>query len=603
MIDAFLSSILVVSEDLNMDSGTYILFTGISIALLVVFSLFLMRRIKKDLSVARHSGSDKGLMSLDRFKSVVENLCRQNTKKLKYALFRVDIRHVDEIKKMLGDDQMEAIYVEMVSVIMKLAPWGIRITRTTDRTFYVIMNINEERTIENLSQLLIENLAKVYEIGTDFSIPVVINVASGNIPEAGNNMEELEKALDITMIMSKRQGENSFVLYNVKYINENTDEYKYYHEIREAMTNKEFILHYQPIIDTNTLEVVSAEALMRWAHKTKGILPPSEFLSIMEHTGDINWVGLWCMEQMVSQLSTWQAGYEQRFTVTCNLSERQLLNAELANEIKKIVRKYKIEPNNIVCEIADIGMYNMSDIVKNNIDRISQFGVKIWLDDFGSKFSSLTALQDLPINGIKMSRGFWSRIKESSIIKNTIAILVDYAKENGLMLVAVGVEDKQEMDFLRAVGINYMQGYAFDKQKDPKDFITDVVFTPWTEDLKDKPYKAKKKEIEKAQSDVENEANTQMQADSQESKTGENVNANGDESNANVEETNADAGTEVQEEVTNQNSNENEDKEKVTENNENVETASEQALQTDDSEVKSKDENKEVKAKKTNKSE
>lgn len=603
MIDAFLSSILVVSEDLNMDTGTYILFTGISIALLVVFSLFLMRRIKKDLSVARHSGSDKGLMSLDRFKSVVENLCRQNTKKLKYALFRVDIRHVDEIKKMLGDDQMEAIYVEMVSVIMKLAPWGIRITRTTDRTFYVIMNINEERTIENLSQLLIENLAKVYEIGTDFSIPVVINVAAGNIPEAGNNMEELEKALDITMIMSKRQGENSFVLYNVKYINENTEEYKYYHEIREAMTNKEFILHYQPIIDTNTLEVVSAEALMRWAHKTKGILPPSEFLSIMEHTGDINWVGLWCMEQMVSQLSTWQAGYEQRFTVTCNLSERQLLNAELANEIKKIVRKYKIEPNNIVCEIADIGMYNMSDIVKNNIDRISQFGVKIWLDDFGSKFSSLTALQDLPINGIKMSRSFWSRIKESSIIKNTIAILVDYAKENGLMLVAVGVEDKQEMDFLRAVGINYMQGYAFDKQKDPKDFITDVVFTPWTEDLKDKPYKAKKKEIEKAQSDVENEANTQMQADSQESKTGENVNANGDESSANVEETNTDAGTEVKEEVTSENANGNEDKDKVTENNENVGTASEQALQTDDSEVKSEDENKEVKAKKTKKSE
>ena len=102
MIDAFLSSILVVSEDLNMDTGTYILFTGISIALLVVFSLFLMRRIKKDLSVAKHSGSDKGLMSLDRFKSVVENLCRQNTKKLKYALFRVDIRHVDEIKKCLA---------------------------------------------------------------------------------------------------------------------------------------------------------------------------------------------------------------------------------------------------------------------------------------------------------------------------------------------------------------------------------------------------------------------------------------------------------------------------------------------------------------------
>lgn len=508
MTKSFFSNILVVSGDLPFDGGTYILFTAVMLALLIILSIFLVFRIRKDLSVAKHSGADKGLMSLDRFKSVVENLCRQNTKKLKYALFRVDIRHIDDIKKVLGEDQIEAVYDEMVSIIMKLAPWGIRLTRVTDNMFYVIMNINEENTIENLSRLLIENLSKDYEIGTDLSIPVVINVAAGSMPEAGNNLDELAKSLDITMVMSKRQGENSFMLYNVKYINENTEEYKYYHEIREAISNKEFILHYQPIVDTNTLEVISAEALMRWAHKTKGILPPSEFLGIIEQTGDINWVGLWCFEQMNSQLASWQSSYEQRFTVSCNLSERQLLNSELANNFKKVVRKYKIEPSNIVLEIADLGMYNMSDIVKNNVDRLAQFGIKICLDDFGAKFSSLTALQDLPISSIKLAKSFWSKISDSSIIKNTVKILIDYAKEKGLMIIAVGVEDRNEMKFLRDVGINYMQGYAFDKQKDPKDFISDVVFTPWTETLKDRPYMAKKKTIEN-----ENEAKNNAAAE------------------------------------------------------------------------------------------
>lgn len=499
MIDAFLSNLLVVREDLPFDDGTYILFTFVAIGILIILSLLLIFKIKKDLSIAKHSGSDKGLMSLDRFLAVVENLCRQNTKKLKYALFRLDIRHFDDIKKMLGDDQVEAVYSEMISVIMRLAPWGIRMTRINERTFYVIMNINEESTIENLSQLLIENLVKEYEIGTDFSIPIEINVAAGNIPEAGNTFEKLEKALDITMVMSKRQGENQFVLYNVKYINEKTAEYKYYQEIKDAIRDKEFILHYQPIIDTNTFEVVAGESLMRWAHKTKGVLPPSEFLGIMEQSGDINWVGNWCFEQAVSQLANWQSGYKQRFTVNCNLSDRQLLNVELFNGFKKIIRKYRVEPSSIVLEIADLGMYNMSDIVKDNIDKLSQLGVKIFLDDFGAKFSSLTALQDLPINGIKMRKMFWSKISESSMVKNTVKILESYAKENGLMLVAVGVESKDEMEFLRNIGINYMQGYVFAKQKDANDFITDVAFTPWAEDLKDEPYRAKKKAIEKAQ--------------------------------------------------------------------------------------------------------
>ncbi len=445
----------------------------------------LVFRIKKGLKEAKQYGNDKGLMSFDRFKVVVDNLCKQNTKKLKYALFRVDIRHIDDIKKAIGEDQMEAIYAEMTSTILKLAPWGIRVAKFDNVTFFVAISIDEERTIENLSQLLIENLAKNYEIGTDMKIPVVVNVAAGNIPEAGKNMSELQNSLDITMVMSKRRGENSFVLYNIKYVNENTDEYKYYHEIREAISNKEFILHYQPVVSTDNFEVVSAEAVMRWAHKTKGILPPSEFLNIMEQTGDINWVGFWCFEKMLEQFSAWQTNYEQKFTISCNLSERQLLNADLADELKKIVRKYKIEPSCIMLEMADLAMYNMSDIVKNNVDKLAQFGIKICFDGFGSKTTSLTVLQDFPLNTIKLAKAFWSKINESSIIKETIKILVDYAKEKNIMLVAVGVEDKDEIEMLRENGIIFMQGFIFAKQKDPKDFIADVVFTPWTETIKE----------------------------------------------------------------------------------------------------------------------
>ena len=116
--------------------------------------------------------------------------------------------------------------------------------------------------------------------------------------------------------------------------------------------------------------------------------------------------------------------------------------------------------------------------------------IKVFIDDFGNKFSAPTGLLDLPISGIKIGRQFWRKIETSTIVKNTINILVDYAKEKGLMLIAVGVENREEMNSLRAIGINYMQGYIFAPQKDPNDFISDVKIKPWENILKRKSNKS-----------------------------------------------------------------------------------------------------------------
>ncbi len=475
--------LLYADGDLNLDSSAYIIFTILGIIVLILLTIFLIFRVRKDYYIAKYLGYDKGLMPLERFKVVADKIAKLKTKSLKYGIFQVDIRKYDELKNNIGEEQLKAIVSEMSSIIQKLVPYGIRITNV-GKSFYVIMIINEEYTLENLCRLLINNLSKQYELGESLIIEVNVNTAAGNIPEAGNTFDELAKSLEQTMVLSKRQGENYYVLYNVKYSNEKTMEYQYYQEIREAIEKKEFILHYQPIIETNKFEVVGAESLIRWAHKTRGILLPKEFLSIMEQTGDINWVGLWCVEQMVAQKTAWNNECDKLFTVACNLSEKQLLNPQLYPEFKRIIRKQKFDPTSLAFEISDIGMYNISNVVKANIDGLAELGCKIFIDDFGNKFSSPTGLLDLPVNGIKVGRQFWKKIDTSNIVKNTINILVEYASEKGIMLVAVGVEDREEMNNLRAIGINYMQGYLFSKQKDPSDFISDVIYTPWAGNLK-----------------------------------------------------------------------------------------------------------------------
>lgn len=486
MVNNWKSILLISGGDLNLDTGAYIIFTIIGIAVLIFLNVLLIIRVKKDYYMAKYIGYDKGLMPIERFKIVADRIGKLKTKTLKYGIFRIDIRKYDNIKNAIGEEQIKAVVGEMASIIQNLVPWGIRVCYDKKRSFYVIMVLSEQNSLDNLSKLLINNLSKEYEIGADFNIEIDVNVAAGNIPEAGNCFEELAKSMEITMVISKRQGNNRYVLYNIKYSNEKTPEYQYYQEIREAIEEKEFVLHYQPVVETNNFEVVSAESLIRWAHKTKGLLPPKEFLAIMEQTGDIIWIGEWCVDEMITQLNLWQEKSSKKFTISCNMSEKQLLNPKLFPDLKKSIRKHRVDPSSIVFEIPDIAMYNLSDIVKANIDGLVELGCKIFIDDFGNKFSSPTGLLDLPISGIKVGRNFWKKIETSKIVANIINILVDYSKENGLMLVAVGVESREEMNKLRNIGINYMQGYLFAPQKDAGDFISDVMTIPWSEKLKRK---------------------------------------------------------------------------------------------------------------------
>ena len=335
-----------------------------------------------------------------------------------------------------------------------------------------------------ISKLLLKVLVKTYKMGPELSVKVNINIASVKFPEYGKTFDKLNSCIDIAMVKSKRLGDNNFVVYSQQFENEQTDAYQFYQEIKNAIKAKEFILHYQPIVDTNSGEVISCEAFIRWLHKERGVLNPSEFLSIMEQTGDIYWVGLWCLEQLLSQYATWTVGYEAKFSVRINLSTVQLQNSNLFDEIRKLIRKYKIDPTNIYFEVEDMTIYNVSEIAKDNIDKLVALGVKICLDNFGLKLTSPTEMQNLNLNSIKLGKSFWKNADTSTIVKNMIKLVVDYAKEENLQVIAHGVETKEDIEYLRSMGLNYMQGYAFAKPKDPGEFIGDVTFLPWSDNLK-----------------------------------------------------------------------------------------------------------------------
>ncbi len=455
----------------------------LSLLTMLALSVVLFFSIKKEYKKIRTGGKKDGILSFKDFNSIANKWIANLKINAKCHIIQLDVRMYDELVKSIGVEQYNTIFKQLVDEIYKIQPYGIRVCqKETDKLLIVVRN-GGGIDIDSLSQLIIKNVGRIYKVG-DMKVDIKINLAIATAPQDGVECEKLKHLLDMTMIMSRRKGYNEYEFYSTTFANESSQEYIYYQEIREAIKTKEFNLYFQAVVDSTTMEVVSAETLMRWFHKTKGVLPPSEFLSIMEQTGDINWVGEWCFEQMIIQHNAWKRSYAQDFMLAYNLSERQLNEQDLTSHFTKIIKKYRANPKDYYLEIGEGAIYSSSGVVQNNLKLLSEAGFRLLFDGFGKKTVSPLSLQGININAIKIERSFWVNSMEDELINQMLKMLLDYSKKYGLILIALGVEANKEVAYLKKQGIRLMQGYLFDKPKEAKDFIGNVLLTPWEDELK-----------------------------------------------------------------------------------------------------------------------
>ncbi|MDD3947463.1 MAG: GGDEF domain-containing phosphodiesterase [Clostridia bacterium] len=467
------------------DSGVYVLFLVLMILGLALVIAFLIYRIRKEQASFSEMHIDKGITSFDWLKKYIERMISVASRKTVFYLYQIDINDYEAVRKTLGDNQYAEFQKEICGRLNKLLPWGIKVAIKKDNCIVVYVKNMFNLDVEGLAKLIIESLSKDIEITNLYNIELSINVAVAGFPSSGDTADIIIKNLELAMVVSHRAGPNNYACYTPQMGSKETDEYKYYQEIQDAIKEKEFTLFYQPIIDTNTLAVYGSESLIRWKHRTMGVLPPSNFLYVMEQTGDINWVGFWCFEQMIRQHLVWKNNYpDNKLSVTINLSERQLLNPELADEMRKIARKLKANPADYIFEIASFGLFFHSEIAKTNINRLKEYGFKIALDNFGAEFNSPTTLEQLPIDIIKIESNFWRKSKTKGITADVFEMVREYCSDKNLMLVTQGVETVEEMLDLRQNNVNYMQGYLFSPPCEPRDFISGMVMLPWEDKIR-----------------------------------------------------------------------------------------------------------------------
>lgn len=242
-------------------------------------------------------------------------------------------------------------------------------------------------------------------------------------------------------------------------------------EIRRALREDEFQLHYQPRIDLITNQVVGMEALIRWEHPKYGAIPPSDFIYVAENSGMILPLGNWILAQAEKDIVAMERCGLYELNIAINLSFKQLQDATFCENLPKRIKGWKTHRSQLEFELTETAVLSNPELVKKTLTEISELGVKISLDDFGTGYSALVHVQEFPISIVKIDKSFVQRMDLDRSAKTIVESIIGFAHRLQLEVVGEGIEQQEQLEELRAMGCEQGQGYLFAKALPLRQFI------------------------------------------------------------------------------------------------------------------------------------
>lgn len=282
-------------------------------------------------------------------------------------------------------------------------------------------------------------------------------------PNDGNDTESLIKSADIAVTDSKKNGKNRYTFCTPKMKQEIKYSSTLTNDLYNALDRGELVLHYQPQLSIETGKITGFEALMRWEHPKLGTISPVIFIPLAEQNGLINQIGSWALETACRQAAEWQKKTGSRFIMAVNVSAVQMRNHNLFNQINDILRRTGLEPDSLELEITESTTMNEPDYIIQTLNTLKSMGIRLSIDDFGTEYSSLNRLVQLPVDRIKMDIKFVRGIEKSQKDKAIAKIIINLAKSLNLNLIAEGVENEKQLEFLKLNLCDEVQGFYYYK--------------------------------------------------------------------------------------------------------------------------------------------
>ena len=298
-------------------------------------------------------------------------------------------------------------------------------------------------------------------LGTELVVSVSIGIAVGTGDGAGA-ADQLLRDADAAMYRAKEGGRARYELFDDDMRTRATARFQLEAELRRAIDRHELVLHYQPILDVASEELQGVEALIRWRHPERGLVPPDDFLGVAGDSGLVPEIGTWVFQEAARQAAAWVAeGWWGRRWMAVNLAPRQLSDRQLLDRMDDALAQSGLDPALLRVELTEEALVDDSAQTIAFLDGIRQRGVGISVDDFGTGYSSLTYLKRLPIDALKLDRAFVAELDTGGDDLVISAAVIVMAQALGLRVVAEGVETQAQLDVLRAMGCDLVQGFLF----------------------------------------------------------------------------------------------------------------------------------------------
>jgi diguanylate cyclase len=372
------------------------------------------------------------------------------------AIFVMDLDRFKYVNDTLGHNVGDHVLREVAVRLRHLLRDEDCVARLGGDEFAVLVPTGDSERIVDLAKSIIVALEQPIDFaGQPLDVGASIGIAM--YPAHALDAQTLVRNADIAMYVAKRN-RSGYTIYDPHYDTTQQEHLSLLGELRRAVEQGELRLYYQPKVTLSSAGVHAAEALIRWIHPVRGMVPPALFIPFAEHTGYIKVLTRWVLSEAIRQCGVWLRQHLD-IEISVNLSARDLMTRDLPELISALLSEHGVPPHMICLEITESGFMEDPAHAQRVLDRLSAIGLRLSIDDYGTGYSSLKYIMKLPVNELKIDRAFVSNMSQDADMMTIVRSTIELGHSLGLKVVAEGVEDSNGCAVLRGLGCDFAQGY------------------------------------------------------------------------------------------------------------------------------------------------
>jgi len=416
------------------------------------------------------TGLPNRLLLAERMHQSLARMCRHPAEHV--ALLLLDLDGFKDVNDTLGHAEGDALLRQMSYRLRGAVRPADTVVRLGGDEFAVLLEeITDDTAAVEVAERLLDVLRSPFRAGgRELHLGASGGLVLTNDPEA--TIERLLGDADLAMYAAKGAGRNRVVVFTPDLRESAASRVSLESDLRRAISTAELTLHFQPVVELATGRWIGAEALARWPHPSRGMVPPNEFVPAAEQTGLVGPLGLWVLDRALARVAAWRptlpAGAD--FTVAVNLSVRQLMDADITTRLLEALDRHGLPPEALMLELTESVLFDHGEQQHQQLIDLRNLGVRVAIDDFGTGYSSLSYLARLPIDVVKVDRSFVAGLpggRREEAVTRAVATLVH---DLDLEVVAEGVERPEQASCLQDLGVNHAQGFWLQRPVPAEDF-------------------------------------------------------------------------------------------------------------------------------------